>query len=237
MCTRPASSRRRERRTAPSANGGLYSRSRRASTRSPGESPRPRTRVRGRQLRPRSPTAKHYSFFISGFYDATAKTIDAFVVEDPFPDEIDFTSSVRSLRERHLQLEADDALREEHRHGRLEWRSAPAWPTKRAAPSLRCRARVRFEHANCRVVHERHRRDGGLVLRRPRLYGLVAGRHHGRFHHGDESPDARQYGEQVVWLVPTTRRHTGSSVCRFFLRETGELLCCPRRIPRRLRLP
>lgn len=34
---------------------------------------------------------KHYSFYQSGFYNATTKTVDAFVVEDPFPAEIDFS--------------------------------------------------------------------------------------------------------------------------------------------------
>jgi hypothetical protein len=34
---------------------------------------------------------KRYSFYQSGFYSTTAKTVDAFIVEDPFPDEIDYT--------------------------------------------------------------------------------------------------------------------------------------------------
>lgn len=34
---------------------------------------------------------KNYSFFLAGPYDATAKTSDAFVVEDVFPDAIDYT--------------------------------------------------------------------------------------------------------------------------------------------------
>jgi Domain of unknown function (DUF4397) len=33
----------------------------------------------------------HYSFFMSGFYDATAKTVEGFVVEDPFPAQIDYS--------------------------------------------------------------------------------------------------------------------------------------------------
>lgn len=32
-----------------------------------------------------------YSFYQSGFYDATAKTVDAFLVEDDFPAQFDFT--------------------------------------------------------------------------------------------------------------------------------------------------
>ena len=36
---------------------------------------------------------KHYSLYTSGFYDATAKTVDAFVVEDAFSEEIDFSKS------------------------------------------------------------------------------------------------------------------------------------------------
>jgi hypothetical protein len=36
---------------------------------------------------------KHYSFYTSGFYDANAKTTDAFVIEDAFPDQIDFTTT------------------------------------------------------------------------------------------------------------------------------------------------
>ena len=34
---------------------------------------------------------KYYSYFVSGFYDATAKTVDGFVVEDPFVAPTDFT--------------------------------------------------------------------------------------------------------------------------------------------------
>jgi hypothetical protein len=34
---------------------------------------------------------KYYSYFMSGFYDATAKTVDAFVVEDPVVPPTDFT--------------------------------------------------------------------------------------------------------------------------------------------------
>ncbi|MEP6493867.1 MAG: DUF4397 domain-containing protein [bacterium] len=40
---------------------------------------------------------KHYSLFTSGFYDATAKTTDAFVVEDNFSEDIDFTKSSARL--------------------------------------------------------------------------------------------------------------------------------------------
>jgi hypothetical protein len=36
---------------------------------------------------------KYYSLYTSGFYDASAKTMDAFIVEDPFPADIDFTKS------------------------------------------------------------------------------------------------------------------------------------------------
>jgi len=36
---------------------------------------------------------KYYSLYTAGFYDATAKTMDAFIVEDPFPADIDFTKS------------------------------------------------------------------------------------------------------------------------------------------------
>jgi hypothetical protein len=34
---------------------------------------------------------KAYSFYMSGFYDATAKTVEGFVVEDNFPATIDYT--------------------------------------------------------------------------------------------------------------------------------------------------
>lgn len=34
---------------------------------------------------------KYYSFYQSGFYNSTTKTVDAFIVEDPFPAEPDFT--------------------------------------------------------------------------------------------------------------------------------------------------
>jgi len=34
---------------------------------------------------------KAYSFYMSGFYDATTKKVDAFVVEDPVPDSVDFS--------------------------------------------------------------------------------------------------------------------------------------------------
>lgn len=33
---------------------------------------------------------KYYSVYLSGFYDATAKTVDAFIVEDPFPAQLDY---------------------------------------------------------------------------------------------------------------------------------------------------
>jgi hypothetical protein len=36
---------------------------------------------------------KYYSFFVSGIYDATAKKVDAFVVEDPIPSTIDPTQA------------------------------------------------------------------------------------------------------------------------------------------------
>ena len=38
-------------------------------------------------------TGKFYSYFISGIYDATAKKVDAFVVEDPVPTTIDPTQA------------------------------------------------------------------------------------------------------------------------------------------------
>jgi hypothetical protein len=34
-----------------------------------------------------------YSFYMSGFYDAAAKTVDAFVVEDNYPAQFDFTQA------------------------------------------------------------------------------------------------------------------------------------------------
>jgi hypothetical protein len=34
---------------------------------------------------------KYYSLYLSGFYNATTKTVDAFIVEDPFVPQIDFT--------------------------------------------------------------------------------------------------------------------------------------------------
>lgn len=33
---------------------------------------------------------KNYSYYQSGFYNSTAKTVDAFIVEDPFIDEFDY---------------------------------------------------------------------------------------------------------------------------------------------------
>jgi hypothetical protein len=36
---------------------------------------------------------KFYSLYQSGFYDATAKTVDAFMVEDPIPPQIDFATA------------------------------------------------------------------------------------------------------------------------------------------------
>ena len=36
---------------------------------------------------------KNYSFYQSGFYNTTTKTVDAFVVEDPFPAQIDWTAA------------------------------------------------------------------------------------------------------------------------------------------------
>lgn len=34
---------------------------------------------------------KHYTYFMSGVYDAVAKTVAAFVVEDPIPTQVDYT--------------------------------------------------------------------------------------------------------------------------------------------------
>lgn len=34
---------------------------------------------------------KHYSFYQSGFYNTTTKTVDAFIVEDPFPAEPNYS--------------------------------------------------------------------------------------------------------------------------------------------------
>jgi hypothetical protein len=36
---------------------------------------------------------KYYSFYMSGIYDATAKSTDAFIIEDAFPADIDFVNS------------------------------------------------------------------------------------------------------------------------------------------------
>jgi hypothetical protein len=36
---------------------------------------------------------KHYSFYQSGFYNATTKTVDGFVVEDNFPSAFDYTGA------------------------------------------------------------------------------------------------------------------------------------------------
>jgi len=38
-------------------------------------------------------TGKNYSFYMSGFYDATAKTVEGFVVEDPFTETFDWTNA------------------------------------------------------------------------------------------------------------------------------------------------
>jgi hypothetical protein len=35
----------------------------------------------------------HYSFYQSGFYNATARNVEAFVVEDPFPAEFDYSAA------------------------------------------------------------------------------------------------------------------------------------------------
>lgn len=36
---------------------------------------------------------KYYSLYMSGFYDANAKTVDGFIIEDAFPAQIDFTTT------------------------------------------------------------------------------------------------------------------------------------------------
>jgi hypothetical protein len=36
---------------------------------------------------------KYYSYFISGFYNTTAKTVEAFIIEDPFTVPTDFTAA------------------------------------------------------------------------------------------------------------------------------------------------
>jgi hypothetical protein len=38
-------------------------------------------------------TGKSYSYYLSGFYNTTAKTVEAFVVEDPYPAEIDWSQA------------------------------------------------------------------------------------------------------------------------------------------------
>lgn len=38
-------------------------------------------------------SGKHYSFFQSGFYNATEKNVDAFIVEDVFPAAIDYSAT------------------------------------------------------------------------------------------------------------------------------------------------
>ncbi|HLA90073.1 MAG TPA: DUF4397 domain-containing protein [Gemmatimonadaceae bacterium] len=38
-------------------------------------------------------SGKKYSFFMSGFYDATAKTVEGFVVEDPYSETYDWTNA------------------------------------------------------------------------------------------------------------------------------------------------
>jgi hypothetical protein len=57
---------------------------------------------------------KYYSFYLSGFYDATARQADAFVVEDAFPTTIDFAvTNVRfvnaSPNAQPLQLDVAEA--------------------------------------------------------------------------------------------------------------------------------
>jgi hypothetical protein len=36
---------------------------------------------------------KYYSLYLSGFYNTATKTVDAFIVEDPLPPDIDFTNT------------------------------------------------------------------------------------------------------------------------------------------------
>src|SRR5947208_4988556 len=48
---------------------------------------------------------KYYSFYMSGFYDATAKTVDAFVLEDPFVAPTDY--SVATVRFVHAMANAN----------------------------------------------------------------------------------------------------------------------------------
>jgi hypothetical protein len=36
---------------------------------------------------------KHYSYYMSGFYSTTTKTVEAFVVEDPLPADFDYSSA------------------------------------------------------------------------------------------------------------------------------------------------
>ncbi|MEW5918378.1 MAG: DUF4397 domain-containing protein [Gemmatimonadota bacterium] len=36
---------------------------------------------------------KHYSFYMSGFYNTTAKSVEAFVVEDPLPPDFDYSTA------------------------------------------------------------------------------------------------------------------------------------------------
>ncbi len=53
---------------------------------------------------------KNYSFYQSGFYNSTTKTVEAFIVEDPFPAAIRLRRRPRPIRQRDLELAADDTV-------------------------------------------------------------------------------------------------------------------------------
>ena len=57
---------------------------------------------------------KNYSVYLSGFYNTTTKTVDGFIVEDAYPADVRLHGGVRPIRQRDLELESDDDVREEH---------------------------------------------------------------------------------------------------------------------------
>ena len=58
---------------------------------------------------------KAYSLYISGFYDATAKTVEGVRGRGSVQRRLRLHGGVRAVRQRDLELPADDAVRQEHR--------------------------------------------------------------------------------------------------------------------------
>ena len=190
-CAPPrAPNRRRERRSAASRNGGLYNVVPSwLGTRWPARSPRRPTTVSPSRSDCRArPTASTTRFFVGGIYDATAKTVDAFVIEDPFP-AIDFTERVRAIRQRQRRIRRRMTLLPRTPPPAVEPRSPPLAYKAAGAFVLGPGRDVRRDRA-LRRDHDHHRCRTAVSFAAGRVYTVCASRRRdGHVHDRRQSPD------------------------------------------------